>query len=368
MTRDMAYKVLLMIPTQRNGGIQTWARNYLKTFKQDRFVFTHIETAPKRSKNSGLYNRIMTGLSSMFRQLSELKTLCKHNRYDILHRTTSGSLGALADWVIGVYCHHHHMRNILHCHYGKIVETLQGKGLITWLTKKSMQQYDQIWVLDKTTQQYLVNSKDFKANIFLTPNFIDVDTNIQISPKQYINVAFIANLYVEKGILDLIDAIKQTDSHIKLHIIGDGDEYVKRQIREHAGELYGERIKSYGMLPHGKAMTFMSQADILALPTYYPAEAFPISILEAMSMGKLVISTSKGAIPDMLTDENGKKCGIIIPSKNPQKLAEAIQWAYDNNDKADELCALAYKRVYEYYRTEKVYDIYRNYYLRIMKK
>ena len=29
--------------------------------------------------------------------------------------------------------------------------------------------------------------------------------------------------------------------------------------------------------------------DIIALPTYYPSEAFPISILEAMSYGKMVM-------------------------------------------------------------------------------
>lgn len=363
----MATNVLLMIPTKRNGGIQTWAKGFLKSFPQDEFIFTHIETAPQRKKNNGLFIRVTTGLLALSRQLIDAKKCFKNERFDIMHRTTSGSLGALADLIIGRYCHYHHTKNILHCHYGQIIEVLQSKGLIAWLTKKSMLQYDQIWVLDRKTLDFLKQQKDIKANIYLTPNYINVATNLSISPKSYNRIAFIGNLYVEKGILDLITAMKMVPNDMVLDIVGDGDEVVKKQMMEHIGNLYNKRIFLHGMHPHHEAMQFMSKADILALPTYYPSEAFPISILEAMSFGKLIISTNKGAIPDMLESKNGI-CGIIVREKDPQSIADALQWVYDNKKEADKLCMNAYKKVSSAYNCNIVFALYKRLYKELISK
>ena len=357
----MATKVLLMIPTKRNGGIQTWAKGFLKSFPQDEFIFTHIETAPQRKKNNGLFIRVTTGLLALSRQLIDTKKCFKNEKFDIMHRTTSGSLGALADLIIGKYCHYHRTKNILHCHYGKIIEVLQSKGLIAWLTKKSMQQYDQIWVLDRKTLGFLKMQKDIKASIYLTPNSINVATNIPIAPKSYNRIAFIGNLYVEKGIIDLIKAMKMVPNDMTLDIVGDGDKAVKKQMMEQIGELYNQRIFLHGMLPHHEAMNFMAQTDILVLPTYYPSEAFPISILEAMSLGKLIISTNKGAIPDMLESNNGK-CGIIVREKDPKNIADALQWVFENKNKADELCMNAYRKVASAYNTDIVFTLYKRLY------
>jgi len=98
--------------------------------------------------------------------------------------------------------------------------------------------------------------------------------------------------------------------------------------------------------------------DILALPTYYPFEAFPISILEAMSLGKLVISTRRAAIGDMLTTEKGQNCGLFVREKNVDDIVTAINWAYHHKQEADKLCQLAYQKVYQNYRTEIIYKLY----------
>ena len=115
-------------------------------------------------------------------------------------------------------------------------------------------------------------------------------------------------------------------------------------------------------MPNEQAVEFLKGMDVLVLPTYYESEAFPISILEAMSNGKLVISTPRAAIPDMLTAEDGTRCGILVEEKSVSQLKEAIEWVNAHHDEADSLCRKAYEKAYRSYRTDVVYELYRKYY------
>lgn len=109
----------------------------------------------------------------------------------------------------------------------------------------------------------------------------------------------------------------------------------------------------------------IEQIDIIALPTYYDCEAFPISILEAMSRAKLVISCDRGAIVDILTAIDGSNCGLIVKAQSPDDIAEKIVWCQQNRSEADLLCKKAYEKVYNMYRTEKVLGIYKDCYNRL---
>ena len=64
--------------------------------------------------------------------------------------------------------------------------------------------------------------------------------------------------------------------------------------------------------------------DVLVLPSWY--EGFN-SIVEAMSSGISVISSSVGNIPDILTNNLNAK---LIPSKNIKLLESAISEILDN--------------------------------------
>lgn len=363
----MKKKVLLVSPTHNNGGIASWTKKYIKDLPQVEYELFLIASDPKRKPGKiSAFQRVWSGITALCRVMGEARCVLAKEKVDILHKTTSGSIGALTDWMIGRYCRKHGAKNILHCHYGCIPEILNGKGFLSWLALKSMRQFDQIWVLDKRTYNYLKQRNDVNAEIILTPNCINVKPNIEIIPKSYANIAFIGNLCETKGVLELIDAIKKIPEEIQLHIVGEGDGLVKQHIMEHAGDLYGNRVKCYGRLPNAEAVEFMKRVDILALPTYYPFEAFPISILEAMSLGKLVISTSRAAIGDMLTTDEGHNCGLFVREKNVDDIATAINWAYHHKHEADNLCQLAYQKVYQSYRTEIIYQLYLDCYRKVV--
>lgn len=73
------------------------------------------------------------------------------------------------------------------------------------------------------------------------------------------------------------------------------------------------------MLTPEEVKAYISAADVVVLPFKVVISDVPISILEAMALGKPVISTRVGSIPEIL---DGK--GIIVEPNNPQQLSDAL--------------------------------------------
>ena len=80
-------------------------------------------------------------------------------------------------------------------------------------------------------------------------------------------------------------------------------EFFFRYLREHQLE---EIVTYHGVVDGEKKRELLKKGDVFALPTSYPKEGQPISIIEAMSSGMAVLSTPHAGIPDLVTDmENG---------------------------------------------------------------
>ena len=360
--------VLLSIPLHRTGGIASWGQKFYQTYHNPDIKLIAVDNAPNRSDKAGLLERVVSGLLAAHRVLLSIKEQCKKNKIDIIHTTTSGSIGSFRDILIGRFCKGRRIKSILHCHYGNICDVLEHKGVIRFLTLRALSYYDQIWVLDRKSLDYLKKIKEIKGEVKLTPNSIEVKDKITISSKEFRNIAFIGNLIPKKGIFELIEAVKRVKNDVRLHIVGGGTPEVINRLKTIAGDELNRKIMIHGRLSNNEAVIFMESIDILALPTYMPAEAFPISILEAMSLGKLVISTKRAAIQDILTGLDGFPCGIFVREQNIEDITNAITWCIENSQKADLLCSKAYQKVYNSYRTEVVYNLYTAYYQDLLTK
>lgn len=352
-----------------NGGISSWSRKFVKTFPNEEFELIVINTAPRRLVvENGLYHRIVTGLSAMFSVLKQAYKVLKGTQISIMHTTTSGNLGTLRDYMLARLCKWYGVKTIMHCRYGCIAEDYQSNGFMGRLLRRTMALYDQIWVLDNRSLSALKHHNHLAHKVFLTPNSLEVPSSCDFTPKTYTKVGFIGNLVPEKGILELVEAVVRLSENTHLDIVGPALDETMQAIKTIAQDCFGQCIIKHDKMNNSDAVEFMKKMDILALPTYYPSEAFPISILEAMSLGKMVISTPRAAIPDMLATEDGTLCGILVKEKSVQDLVEAIEWCQHNPGKADEMCRKAYEKVYTSYRTEVIYELYRSLYRKILNE
>lgn len=358
-------KVIGLFPLTGNGGIASWTKKYLLNFPDEEFQIIPVSLTPGiRHGAENMYQRTVSGLKTLRDILKQLKEVILKEHPQILHTTSSGSIGAYRDLKVAQLCKKYGIKTILHCRYGRILEDIGSKGLVGHLLRKSMNLFDQIWVLDQRSYDTLKNIPAYADKVYLTPNPIDITHPLDPTPKDYKKVGFIGNLIPSKGLYELVEACANCD--VMLDIIGDGESSVIENIKRIGGDKIGKDIILHGRVPNEEAVKLMNKIDILGLPTYYPWEAFPISILEAMSLSKMVISCRWAAIPDMLTTPDGKPCGLLVKQRSPSEITDAIKWCQSNPDKADKMRIDAYNKVSTTYNTTSIYDIYRKHYRELL--
>ncbi len=116
----------------------------------------------------------------------------------------------------------------------------------------------------------------------------------EYSPKEtnQFTVGSFGRLVKEKGIDVLLKAFANLED-AKLLVYGDGPE---RQALEAAA---GPNVEFKGFVPN--VADAMNACDVVAVPSVWD-EAFPYSILEAMSIGKPVVASRVGGLPEIVED------------------------------------------------------------------
>lgn len=353
-------KILFVAPTHGNGGITSWAANYRKSIPLG-FELINITVSKRRSQNvtSIWIKRLVDGILDMIDVLRGLKQAIKDNpEATILHLTISGNPGTIRDLKILKYARKHGLKCIIHCHFGSVWSDIKLDNYWGHLLREALSMGDQIWVLDNKSLSALENFEGTRGKAILNPNFLDVPDIVINNNKSFKKIAFVGNLFPTKGIFDLVKAISSMSGDTELHVVGPGEPNVIKTIESIAGTSLNKRIKIYGRLPNAEAVKLIEDMDIIALPTYYHGEAFPISILEAMSRGKMVISCDRGAIKDILTSDDGTPCGLIVQPQNPDDIVRTIVWCQDHKEEANNMCIRAYQKVYGSYRTEIIMKKY----------
>lgn len=106
-------------------------------------------------------------------------------------------------------------------------------------------------------------------------------------------------------------------------------------------------------------LKLLSEADIFVLPSR--KEGLPIAIIEAMALGKPVISTNIDAIPEAVIDGVS---GLLVSPQSPKELAQAIKLLKSNKNLREELSKNAMLLVAEKFDmckiSQKMIEIYEN--------
>lgn len=138
-------------------------------------------------------------------------------------------------------------------------------------------------------------------------------------PEHHTVVGYIARITHQKDPLTMIQAFAQVAEKVKdmtLLVVGDGD--MKEEMMDLAQSLYlNGRVLFQPFRQDVPAV--LKAVDIYCLPSLW--EGMPIGLLEAMAMRKAVVVTAADGSCEIVKDQQN---GLIIPIKEPAKLAEAI--------------------------------------------
>ena len=134
------------------------------------------------------------------------------------------------------------------------------------------------------------------------------------APERKLKVLFAGSLGQRKGLSYLLRAVELLKGQVELTLIG-------RKGAEGCAPLEDavKRHRWIPSLPHAEILREMERHDVFVFPSLF--EGFGLVILEAMSRGLPVVTTSHTAGPDVITDGVD---GFIVPIRSAEAIAEKL--------------------------------------------
>jgi glycosyltransferase involved in cell wall biosynthesis len=211
------------------------------------------------------------------------------------------------------------------------------------LIRATLRRTDRILILGERLSAMFDFDPRLRNKLAVVPNGLPYVIT-PISPKELpsssgpIRILFLSNLVESKGYFDLLEAIQLLVQDWRLNVVGHfcglfllnplDDKRVKNV--EQARALFEGFVREHGLQRQVAYRGLVTGADkeaelraahFLVLPTWYNCEGQPLSIIEAMAYGCVVIATDYRAIPDLVEDGT---TGSLVPPNDPRSIAAAI--------------------------------------------
>ena len=168
------------------------------------------------------------------------------------------------------------------------------------------------WGADPDKLCILQNGVDvsvFSGN-FADGEFFDVGVPVLLTARRLVK---------KNGVEYLLAAMSLVIRHIgcMLVVVGDGDE--RAHLEELAREFgISDNVMFTGAVPHEKISCYIAACTMAVVPSIM--EASSRFMLEAMGMGKPVVASNVGGIPEVINDD----CGVLVEPMDVPKMADAI--------------------------------------------
>jgi glycosyltransferase involved in cell wall biosynthesis len=155
-------------------------------------------------------------------------------------------------------------------------------------------------------------------------------------------VLYVGLLTPRKGVLDLMEASRLLRARGVDHELcllgGTPDEGPEAEAQVRAG--LDDHVRLLGTRPPEEMPAAFAEAEVFCLPSWW--EAMPLSILEAMAAGLPVVATDVGDVGRAVQDG---VTGYVVPAKDPQGLATALEALLTDADRRRRMGAAGRERV-----------------------
>jgi glycosyltransferase involved in cell wall biosynthesis len=329
-------KVLLAapVPPPDHGGIATWTRVMRRGMADHPDVeLTFVDTAARyrAATNSFLALRLVGGSAQALRDTYRLYRRMKRDRPDVFHLCTSGGPATLKDILLLRIARALHIPSVIHYHMGRLPRIL-AKGGIEWrMTRRAMLLADAVVPLDGESETGIKTALPHQRVVKL-PNMVEIDVVEEICrglspperPAGTFNMIFAGHVVPAKGLRELVQScLRQHDISLALDLVGPVEPAFRTELEQLAAERdNGGWLRFHGSVSRDETIQHIALTDLLVLPSY--SEGMPNVVLEAMACGRAILSTTVGAIPEMLDIGGPQQCGVCVPPRDVDALTAAI--------------------------------------------
>lgn len=349
-------KILLIapIPLPINGQSKA-SKVLLDKLLDDKHDVTIVDLSKSSLKNG--FNSLKR-VFDIFHILIEVWKKRKNN--DIIYLSLAESFfGNLRDLFVYVICYKSRQKIFIHMLGGAgMKEILNGKGLQQKINCFFIKKVGGVIVegpvnfetFSKVIPEHKIHIVSNFAEDFLFVN--DEEIKTKFSDKQIIQILYLSNLILGKGYDELADAYIKLDDASKKQVnivfVGgfeshESEKKFLTKIKTHDG------LKYIGKFIDGeKKRELYCQSQVFCLPTYYPFEGQPISILEAYATGCVVITSDHSGIPFIFSD---KENGFLVEKKSISSIKKAIEDVLGHKNQLEDIAFNNRNEALEKYRT-----------------
>jgi len=309
-----------------------------------------------RLQSTGLLR--IGGIVSHFQKLIDLRKELRQRRYSCLYMTFSHStLGFFKNYLTILAAKGKVDFIVGHIHTGSYSSLFQKK-LLRPFTLSFVSGVDRfIFSSEKMYVQcvsYIPLNKKFVLENTLSKVLLVTEEEVELKfrsrkKKDTFQLIYISNMIPSKGYKDLAKALVflSSNSDIDFHATFIGGWVAKSDELEFLSFLSENNLEKsvtvLGAISDRQVLRrALLEAHVFILPTYYPTECQPVSIIEAMNAGNAIISTFHAAIPEYVkTDVNG----VLVEKMSPLQIHNAIVRLYDFQYWIE--CATNSRRIFE---------------------
>lgn len=286
--------------------------------------------------------------------------------------------GFVRDFLIIWYSRLFGHRVICHLHGGNYGNFYAAQAkCVKWLIRMTLGQANDIIILGEGLRSMFSFDEQLGPKLRVVPNGIPMASiprgvvkTLPTSPTQPIRLLYLSNLIESKGYFDVLDAVRiltkvyhlnVTCEFCGLFVTNPADDVRVKSVTQ-ARELFEGFVQEHKLEAHvvyrgpvegADKVEALRRAHFFVLPTNYSNEGQPVSIIEAMAFGCVVISTNYRAIPDLVV--NGET-GFLIPYGHPEAIAEVVRLLVKDPAKYQAMSRAARDRFDTYFTREAHLD------------
>lgn len=304
------------------------------------------------------------------------------SKADLYYFTISQTRGGnLRDLIILKLLAMQQKKCLIHLH-GGYYRQLVDRDISGWQRKANYRALENIAgaVVLSDSLKYIFRAMVPEERIYVVENCVDnqyllTDTELQdkirsVEEGKILHILWLSNFIKSKGYPLVLEMVKKEKERVSLgekkrfHFDFAGAFFDAEEKREFETFLLENGLEEYvtyhGVVQDDEKRSLLKMCSVFILPTKYPKEGQPISILEAMGNGMFIISTNHAGIPDLVTDGIN---GIVKDDyESAAYLYQLLQsLTVDELKKTAELNrSICMERFSETQYIHKMFDLFRN--------